>query len=64
MDCLIKTVKSEGYFGMYRGKTSHIVHTILTFFRMYLNSLLEENIKDFISTFLKSVIYFGLNQPI
>lgn len=21
MDCLIKTVKNEGYFGMYRGKT-------------------------------------------
>lgn len=21
MDCLIKTVRSEGYFGMYRGKT-------------------------------------------
>lgn len=21
MDCLIKTVKTEGYFGMYRGKT-------------------------------------------
>ena len=26
MDCLIKTVKSEGYFGMYRGKTGYNVH--------------------------------------
>lgn len=23
MDCLIKTVRSEGYFGIYRGKTPH-----------------------------------------
>lgn len=23
MDCLVKTVRSEGYFGMYRGKITH-----------------------------------------
>ncbi|CDQ59562.1 unnamed protein product [Oncorhynchus mykiss] len=24
MDCLVKTVRSEGYFGMYRGKSNFI----------------------------------------
>lgn len=24
MDCLVKTIRSEGYFGMYRGKIIHL----------------------------------------
>lgn len=27
MDCLIKTVRSEGYFGMYRGKNAKALFT-------------------------------------
>lgn len=29
MDCLIKTVKSEGYFGMYRGETLSMRNIVL-----------------------------------
>lgn len=38
MDCLIKTVKSEGYFGMYRGKT---IATMTSFNVCLVNSLLQ-----------------------
>lgn len=41
MDCLIKTVKSEGYFGMYRGKTIATLTTMTSFNMCLVNSLLQ-----------------------
>lgn len=56
MDCLIKTVKTEGYFGMYRGETeatptarSHL----LTEFDIKLKSTLG-HLSDYTSLWLQA----------
>lgn len=55
MDCLIKTVKSEGYFGMYRGKTGH---NDLLFNMWLMKSPSIENCAHHIHVFW-CVTYFG-----